>query len=126
MSRGITRDAVGGYTTYIPNWRRHMNAKKILVGALAAAMIVGAIAPIASAATINVTPAAFADGFVTAIDAKAGTLTIGQVTYTLRTPADLVNVQTGSEVDIAYVMENGRRIAIAVTPVAEANGEMID
>lgn len=103
-----------------------MNAKKILVGALAAAMIVGAIAPIASAATINVTPAAFADGFVTAIDAKAGTLTIGQVTYTLRTPADLVNVQTGSEVDIAYVMENGRRIAIAVTPVAEANGEMID
>ncbi len=57
-----------------------MNAKKILIGALAAAMTVGAIAPIASAATFNVTPAAYADGFVTAVDAKAGTLTIGQVT----------------------------------------------
>lgn len=103
-----------------------MNAKKILVGALVAAMTVGAIAPVASAATINVTPAAFADGVVTAIDAKAGTLTVGQVTYTLRTTADLVDVQTGGEVDIAYIMENGRRVAIAVTPVAEAKGELVE
>ena len=103
-----------------------MNAKKILVGALAAAMTVGAIAPIASAATINVTPAVYADGFVTAVDAKAGTFTIGQVTYTMRTPADLVDVQTGSEVDIAYVTENGRRIAIAVTPIEAVEGDLVD
>ena len=103
-----------------------MNAKKILVGALAAAMTVGAIAPIASAVTLNVTPAAYADGFVTGVDAKAGTITIGQVTYALRTPADLIDVQTGSEVDIAYVMENGRRIAIAVTQITDVKGDLVD
>ncbi len=103
-----------------------MNAKNILVGALAAAMTVGALAPIASAATINVVPAAYARGFVTAVDAKASTFTVGQVTYTMRTPADLLDVRTGSEVDIAYVMENGRHVPIAVTPIEDVVGDLVD
>jgi hypothetical protein len=103
-----------------------MNAKKILVGALAAAMTVGAVAPIASAATLTVVPAAYADGFVTAVDAKAGTITVGQVTYTMRTPAELLDVTVGSEVDIAYVTQNGRRTAIAVTPIEDVEGDLVD
>ncbi len=44
----------------------------------------------------------------------------------MRTPADLIDVQAGSEVDIAYVMENGRRVAIAVTPIEDVVGDLVD
>lgn len=80
----------------------------------------------ASAATLNVTPAAYAEGFVTAIDTNARTITMGQVTYTVRSPAELIDLHAGIEVDIAYVMEGGKRVILAVTQLEDAEGGLVD
>ncbi len=99
-----------------------MNTKNILGAALVAAVATAAVAPIANAAALQVTPAAYAEGTVTAIDAKANTITIGAQTYTLRTGTDNLDFTAGSNVDVAYVVQNGKRVILAVTPV-DAEGE---
>lgn len=104
-----------------------MSVKNILGGALVAAVAATAVAPIASAATINVVPAAYAEGLVTAVDAEANTITVNNQTYTLRSPLDgFDGVTAGSEVNIAYVVQNGKRVILAITPVAEETDEAVE
>lgn len=94
--------------------------KKIIAGVLAASVLTSFVAPVASAATLSVVPAAYADGFITAINITAHTITVGGQTYALGAGVTLRgDVTTGSEVNLAYVMRNGQATVIAVTPVNE-------
>lgn len=103
-----------------------MNTKNILGAALVAAVTTAAIAPIATAATLQVVPAAYAEGTVTAIDTKANTIVVAGQTYTFGAAAHLTDVTTGSNVDVAYVMQNGKRVILAVTPTETEADELAE
>ncbi len=98
-----------------------MNRKSLF---LSAALVAGFVAPMANA--ITVVPAAYVTGVVTAIDVAKGTISVDGVAYNA-TPGMLNDVTTGSQIDVAYLMTNGKLTAIAIEPTdAAADDEMAE
>ena len=92
--------------------------KKTLSAALAVAVL--AAAPTVASAAMSIVPAAYTEGVVSAIDVNAHTITVGGKSYALSALVTIPgSVTTGSEVDIAYVTENGKATVISLTPVRE-------
>ena len=92
-----------------------MNSKNILRG-VAALGLAASVAGTAIAADIQ--PAKYDQGVVTALNAAAGTITVGGATYQLRRAGDVDNdVTTGRQVDVTYLTEGNNKVAIAVAPL---------
>ncbi|MSP20944.1 MAG: hypothetical protein EXQ93_05375 [Alphaproteobacteria bacterium] len=88
--------------------------------ALPLALVAGLTASLAHA---DVVPAEYTSGIVTNVDATDHTLGGGGQTYAVD-GATLRDVSTGSEVDIAYVTENGMRVAIGVDIIDGGNVDL--
>jgi hypothetical protein len=96
-----------------------MNTKKI-VGAAVLTAFAASIAP-ASAAVFEITPATHADGYVTAVDTAAKTVTVGGQTYAVRSALELIDVPQGAEADVTYFVEGGKRVILSITPREEGD-----
>jgi len=80
-----------------------------------ALVLTSAIGLAGTASALTVVPAQYVAGIVQAVDHRAGTLTVANGTYQVRNHGELDEVNPGDKVDVAFVTENGQRIAIAVT-----------
>jgi len=97
-----------------------MNLKSL---SFAAAVATGLFAPMAQALTV--VPATYVTGFVTAVDAQRGAITVDGQAYAIA-PAMLHDVTPGSEVTLALVDVAGKRTAIALEPmIEEINPEIV-
>lgn len=85
-----------------------MNRKSLY---LSAALVAGFVAPMANALTV--VPAAYVTGIVTAIDTAKGTISVDGVAYNA-TAGMLNDVTTGSQVDVTYLVTNGKLTALAL------------
>jgi hypothetical protein len=92
--------------------------------ALSAALAAALGAPLANAVTI-VPAAGYATGFVTAVNAQAGTIVVDGTTIKV-TPAQLDEATLGTEVDVAYIRDGGLK-ALVVSPIeAGEDDELVE
>jgi hypothetical protein len=88
-----------------------MNTRTIAAGAL-----IVVTAGIATAANAWVAvPASYVEGIVQAVDHEARTLTVANTKYQVRSLGELNEVNAGDKVDVTFLNEAGRNVAIAVT-----------
>src|SRR5262245_24749395 len=86
---------------------------------------VGALAALTAApALAQIKPAGFTEGFVRAVNLDARTLTVGAETYHVNqnTTTNLALVHRGDEVELTYVVEGNRWIALDVKKTGERAG----
>lgn len=71
----------------------------------------------ATAAPAQIIPAQFARGVITQIDRDAGTFRVGDDAYHLRRVIYLNRFQSGEQVDVTFIVADGRREVISMQRV---------
>jgi hypothetical protein len=98
-------------------------AKHLRTGAVLVALAMAAT----PAAFAQIKPAGFTEGIVRAVDTETRTLTVGAETYYVRgnTTTSLAHVHRGDEVELTYIVEGNRWIALDVKKTGKRGGILI-
>ena len=90
----------------------------------AGALLVALASAVSPAAFAQIKPAGFTEGIVRSVDTETRTLTVGAETYYVRgnTTTNLAQVHRGDEVELTYIVEGNRWIALDVKKTGKRGG----
>ncbi len=78
-------------------------------------------------AAAQIQPAGYTEGFVRSVDVRQHTLALGAETYTVgnSTTTRLADIQPGDAVEVQYIVQGGRWIALDVRKTGERAGFLL-